>query len=224
MKKITVLIALIIAIFTTSCQSTLRMANASVAVNKTTTLPSGNDEECPECNPQAVQNKIDEIQQQFNITINNKNGLWTLDYLTAVQNGMQKLQDAMGPDEFAHQFTGVSFVARNKGNGMTTNGKQIFAPVGLPIDYIEKSTIHELAHVWDFNCKQCESTGMMKATHGSDKNGYKPGCVTPTSYAASLKIEDWAETVTSYVYPGYAENNNWTERQDYIETVLANNK
>jgi hypothetical protein len=181
---------------------------------------------------------LQKLQKKFSITINDKDELWTIDALGAIEQGMQTLMDAMGKDDFEAEFIGVSFFASNEAKNYmwTTGDKDIWVPVGLMNDdtYIQHETLHELAHIWDDNCDDCFSKGLVLVTGGSGSKEkwflfwnlglteYFPGGVLHTTYAGSNRREDWAESVTAHLFPSYAENNPWSqERQDYVIDALS---
>ena len=192
---------------------------------------------CPECTEQKIQTLINEIQDRFDVVIDNSGGLWTLDHLNAIDKGMQKLQNAMGKDDFALQFSGVKFMATNNGkNYMYTYGKKdIWVPMSGRNGYVEKNTVHELAHIWDNNCNDCMSTEMMIATKSEEKRAqkylgglitigndvYLPKGITPSNHATINKGEDWAESVTYYLYPN-GSNSGWINdiRHEYVGAIF----
>jgi RHS repeat-associated protein len=182
--------------------------------------------------------KLQEIQKKFSLTINDEDELWTLDALESIEKGMKTLFDAMGKDDFVAEFAEVTFFATTKKeNYMWTTGRNdIWIPQVLMDDdlYLQHETVHELAHIWDNNCDDCLSKGMMTATGGSGSEEirflfweiglteYLPNGILPTDYANKSRREDWAESVTAYLFPAYADYNPWSqERQDYIADALS---
>lgn len=77
--------------------------------------------------------------------------------------------------------------------------------------------IHELAHYWDWKAKKELSSELVTATGGSTTWGrYNYGGVPPKGADESFdRYEDFAESVTTFVYPGQAAA--------YIQAVHANN-
>jgi hypothetical protein len=138
----------------------------------------------------------------------------------------------MGKNEFSSQFNGIRFfVNRNPGDRaiMGTFGKRdIFVGADIVNDkfYVEHFTVHELGHVWDHNCQDCMSIGMETATKGkTDPNGqYMPDGTPPTSYASSNRGEDWAESLTSVIYPDHPYPKPWIDpngRYSYVKSKLG---
>ena len=157
-------------------------------------------------------------------------GLWELAALEAIQNGMQNYSVRWGASRFRSIFGGVTFYSVNEGNNMYTWGhRDVEVPKGVMnavirgYPYVKVETVHEFAHIWDKTCNDCLSIGMMSAD-GSYYigNTWRPIGVPPTSYAASNgRREDWAEFVTAYFYPDYAENHPWdTVRQNCVVNAL----
>ena len=157
-------------------------------------------------------------------------GLWELSALEAIQNGMQNYSVRWGASRFRSIFGGVTFYSIYEGNNMHTWGhrdvevsKGVMNAVIMGYPYVEVETVHEFAHIWDNTCNDCLSKGMMKVTGGhQDGNTYIPGAQPPTKYAAVKgRREDWAESVTAYFYPDYAEYPSWTTiRKYYVEDAL----
>jgi len=77
-------------------------------------------------------------------------------------------------------------------------------------------TVHELAHVWDIRSCYRLSRGLKKATGSSYGRfrwqspipfEYKPGGRWLEGRLPPLNaLEDWADSVATYVYPGHAES------------------
>jgi hypothetical protein len=77
-------------------------------------------------------------------------------------------------------------------------------------------TVHELAHIWDIRSLYGLSRGLLRATQGSYGAfkwqspipfEYKPGGRWLEGRPAPLNaLEDWADSVATYVYPGHAQS------------------
>lgn len=157
--------------------------------------------------------------------------------LQSIESGMNTLQKQMGSTQFEKEFNGVEFSikenpSQSRNRMYTTGHKDVV--LGFDIyttDYIEHETVHEFAHIWDNNCGNCKSNGMemLTGSYTSEQKflfwtiqkTYNPSGKTPTSYAMGNSLEDWAESVTAVIFPGYASNNPWDERrQDYVRGNL----
>ncbi len=77
-------------------------------------------------------------------------------------------------------------------------------------------TVHELAHVWDIRSFFGLSRGLMRAT-GSSYGRFRRQLPIPFEYKAGGQwlegrktplngLEDWADSVATYVYPDHAES------------------
>jgi hypothetical protein len=77
-------------------------------------------------------------------------------------------------------------------------------------------TVHELAHVWDIRSFYRLSRGLVRAT-GSSYGGFRRQLPIPFEYEAGGQwlegrkpplngLEDWADSVATYVYPDQAES------------------
>jgi hypothetical protein len=186
-------------------------------------------------NDRACLGTLAQIQGNFRVTIDDSTRLWTLDALHAIQAGMQALMDKMGKGHFLEEFSGVSFTIDDCGDHYlcTWGNKDIVVPPEFldPQDttYVTHETVHEFSHIWDDNCDDCMSKGLLDVTGGKYYEGvhtfigkiipatYKPGGHPPTSYAMSNPREDWAESVTAVVFPGYATLPGFDQsRQNYV--------
>jgi hypothetical protein len=178
------------------------------------------------------------VQKMFNVIINDENREWTLEGLKAIAEGMQALRDKMGNDDFISKFAGVTFTIGGGENGMETTGhRDIWVDINMKSnsDYIKHETVHELAHIWDKSCNDCMSRGLMRASGGHEKApdlfllfselndpDYSYGGQPPTKHAKINRGEDWAESLTAVIFPGYAEYNPWDQnRQDYVLSFLS---
>ena len=174
------------------------------------------------------------IQKDYNVTIDDSSKLWTLESLDGIRSGMDALISKIGKVEFDTQFAGVKFLIGGEENRMSTTGNNDILLGNKVLNnkkYITEETVHELAHIWDKNCDDCKSKGLVKATGGKEEEfrilwwtlsySYKPDGITATNYGMGHRREDWAESVTAMVFPGYATNNPWDQRrQDYVNTFF----
>jgi hypothetical protein len=79
--------------------------------------------------------------------------------------------------------------------------------------YVEYETTHELAHIWDNECGGCMQTGFVNATGGSESGSgstyvYRPRTAPPIPGHDTTGWEDWADSVTTYLYPDYPKSYN----------------
>jgi len=90
------------------------------------------------------------------------------------------------------------------------------------MSYVGTETIHELAHVWDNSCHGCMYQGMMESTGSYYRNGkYTALGQVPTNYSRKAPWEDWAESITAFLTPGYAQYKNWDQdRRDWVGNAL----
>jgi hypothetical protein len=178
-------------------------------------------------NDQICKEILESVEEKFSVSIDDRTGLWTKKGLMAIQRGMGKLQSGIGSDAFAELFTGVTFeIGGNVDpNGMGTHGNRDIH-VGInkvnSQTYIEQETVHELTHIWDNWCRDCMSKGLMGVTDGRYVNSvYKPGGIPPSDHALIGRGEDWAESVTAFLFPGYSKNPLSQERTDYVARALS---
>jgi hypothetical protein len=153
-------------------------------------------------------------------------GIWELPALQTVQNCVEKISDKMGIVRFKYIFTGVVVSSIDKGNGMYTYGnRDVWVPASVMNDstYVKHETVHEFAHIWDDSCNDCKGRGIMDATNGKENGDvYQPEGVLPTDYASTSKGDDWAESLTAYLYPEYAQYNPWDERRiSFVKNALS---
>ncbi len=177
------------------------------------------------------------MQKNFGVVIDDSNKLWTITGLESIQNGMQAIRDKMGDLGFKRNFDQVIFIIDKRSGMATTGNKDIL--VGDQVinnkDYVTRETVHELSHIWDNNCNDCLSKGMAQLTNSKEEQEYflwifpttkryQVGGIPPTRYARTGPREDWAESVTAYIFPGYLENNPWDQgRQNFIASALSIN-
>lgn len=169
--------------------------------------------------------ELREMEKNYSVSIKDKAGGFTLKTLQAIRKGMDRLRKSMGKEGFRNVFKGTVFtIGGSHPNGMGSTGHTVF--VGEDelndVGYVSKQTIHELAHVWDNTCNGCMDKGMMLATHSSYRDGkYIAIGQVPTDYSRNAPWEDWAESVTAFLTPGYAQYKNWDQkRQDWVGNAL----
>jgi RHS repeat-associated protein len=177
------------------------------------------------------------IQKSYKVKIYDKKGLWTLEALLAIETGMQDLMDKIGSDTFYEKFTDVQYTIDGTTNNMYTTGNNDIhldpVLVNGHADYITHETVHELAHIWDNSCNDCLSKELLTITNGKQTDAirifglkfgedvYTPGGEPPTDYGTKNRQEDWAESVTSVIYPGYADEYDWDQqRRDFVAEVF----
>ena len=203
------------------------------------TDPSGH---CPEGEAgQACREELERIQREYGITINDDNGLWTIEALHSVAAGMKALRNAMKNQHlFSWIVSGITFVVWEDYNGMAYREGTI--GVGEEVlpneNYLMTYTIHELAHVWDEKTKEQKSSGLVKVTGGTppstnpfivflrDKLGmpigkYKVGGNPPTSYATKHPYEDWAESLMVTIFPNKDKLGMGKTRREYVIQQLG---
>jgi RHS repeat-associated protein len=181
--------------------------------------------------------QLEYMEQKYSVTFQGAHqSTWSLSLLISLDKGMGKLRGAMGADAFGKLFSGTKFFVhgcKDGDNQMCAGSKYVNVGKDLAhvvdkygsyaADYLEQGIVHELAHVWDYSCNLCMSGGMMAETGGSNLGGvYQPGGVPPTDYAAGNQYEDWAESVTSYLYPSRAQYPWDSIRQGFVADALAN--
>jgi hypothetical protein len=205
------------------------------------TDPTGYDVDCASgegrCRQEIIKVKIEQIQSEYHVEIDQSHGNWSVSKLQAVQNGMDALEKQMGSDQFIEQFSGTTFSVeanRTKSSGVmyTWGHKDVVLGIDVSSEgYIMHETVHELAHIWDNNCGNCKSDGMTMLTgsyttvqknlFGTVQKTYNASGKTPTSYAMKNSLEDWAESVTAVIFPDYASTNPWDERRkDFVKGNL----
>jgi hypothetical protein len=168
---------------------------------------------------------LEDIQSKYGIIVNNADGLWTPDQLVAIGLGMQKLMAAMGNEAFQGLFSGVVFsIGDCSAKRMCTTGNRdviIDTRVGNDMAYIQRETVHELARVWSAITGTRMSKAFMTATGGYYQSDvYVPGSTPPTTHASLGRGEDWAESVTAFLYPGYGTLD--PTRASFVGGALSN--
>jgi hypothetical protein len=165
---------------------------------------------------------LDTLASRYGIRILNP-GRWEPTHLQRVLKAVKDLAELMG--DFA------SFQSEIRGARISRFPRETrFAAVSLPVlgvIYSESAswsdesglrwqTVHELAHTWDMRKIFRLSRGLVRAT-GSKYRGctlqfpvfrkYEPGGKWLPGRSAPLNaLEDWADSVATYVYPSHAES------------------
>jgi RHS repeat-associated protein len=159
-----------------------------------------------------------------------KEGDWTINELHTLWLGVSALSDSMGGSHKFRTNTGGITISQNPINarGLTLPHRIKFTNSPTSID--SWTVVHELAHAWDGNFgwvlskKLEEFTGGYTSIIGSaykwrigkcDRNKMLPGCndagyfyggIPPAGSDANFnRFEDFAESVTAYVYPVEAQ-------------------
>jgi RHS repeat-associated protein len=145
-------------------------------------------------------------------------GDWTIDELKTLESGVTKLADTMGgADKVISNIGGLTV---EQGYLLMARGKTMRHRIRFtdsPISIDEWTVVHELAHAWDANFSWRLSKEMKeyvggkwllfpKAPPGGIRYRYDPSEWPPP---AGINInfdakEDFAESVTAFVYPGKA--------------------
>jgi hypothetical protein len=159
-------------------------------------------------------------------TVTWSGGEWSLDELNTLQKGVADLAIAMGgPEKFIQNIgrIGISQVEMRHRGLASIHGIK-FTASSISID--TWTVVHELAHVWDANSRWRLSKALEAYTGGytnwvamlikkgrgnCDEGGRWPGCnrfgyfygdVPPAGSDQNFnRKEDFAESVTAYVYP-----------------------
>jgi len=141
-------------------------------------------------------------------------GLWTLDQLDMVLEAVEDFASlAGGIDATRKALDGVFLQRVQKGTGHHPGEKRI--TLSTPVlsyqsrDGAKTAIVHELAHYWDWKANYEYSQGLSKL------NEYGP-----TQYARTNDVEDWAESVASYTYPGYIERLKRTEPSEITSLAV----
>jgi hypothetical protein len=161
--------------------------------------------------------------------IDDQNRAWTEDGLLGIGSGMKALSNSMGEKAFQKEFTGVVFSISTDpkySNIMYTFGNKdihVNSNIKNDQDYIKKETVHEFAHILDNNCNNCMGDNMAVATGSTynPSNVYTPKGTVPSTHAAINKGEDFAESMTAVVFPGYAGSWGDPIRINYINQVFS---
>jgi RHS repeat-associated protein len=187
---------------------------------------------CPEC-PDGLPTynivdpcapMLETLGKEYHIHVLNPTA-WQLIELTTVLEAVQDLARLMGGSarfRSAMLLVGISKVPLNISSAAWAIPARGFMRVlyfegaswGDPPE-LKWQTVHELAHIWDMTKGFRLSNGLMQATGSKYRNGV---CQVPFlgEYLAAewLKdrppplnaLEDWADSVATYVYPDYAES------------------
>lgn len=157
-------------------------------------------------------------------------GEWSMEELNILQNGVSDLGSAMGGGEkFIENIGRITITQVDmKYRGLASARGVKFTASPISID--QWTVVHELAHVWDANSGWRLSKGLESYTGGRtslvrmainwargecDEKRRLPGCnrygyfygdVPPAGSDQNFnRKEDFAESVTSYVYPALVQ-------------------
>ncbi len=174
--------------------------------------------------PSAItSDELQEVASQYGIRVLNP-GRWERKDLETVLEAVKDLAALLGgPIGFKGELRRVLSIYK-------LPRKTRFAAVALPVIgvvYFESAswsneselkwqTVHELGHIWDMRQRFGLSTGLKRAT-GSRYRGlarqfpiprkYEPrGKWLPGRGAPLNALEDWADSVATYVYSDYAQS------------------
>lgn len=138
-------------------------------------------------------------------------GLWELGELNTLLSGVQSLAKAMGGENnFRNNLGGVKVEQKI----MTDGGLGDAHHVQLnDTGWGEWTVVHEFVHAWDATTGWQKSKDFEKFTGGYSNCflswcwAYHPGGTPAKGADASLnRVEDFAESVTTFVYPSTAQN------------------
>ena len=174
----------------------------------------------------ARTNILDTLASQYGIRILNP-GRWELTHLQRVLKAVKDLAELMG--DFARFQSEIRGVCISRYHRKTRLAAMTLPVIG--VTYFESAswgdenedkrelkwqTVHELAHLWDIRKLFRLSCGVKRAT--SSKYGkftgqlpmlleYEPGGKWLKCRGKPLNaLEDWADSVGTYVYSDYAES------------------
>lgn len=158
-------------------------------------------------------------------------GEWSVGELNTLREGIIDLTSAMGGiDKFARQIGSVTISQVDvTSRGQASKGRVEFTTGSISID--TWTVVHELGHIWDANFGWRLSRALQAYTGGRtcwpamhvkkwfgrcDKErrlpgcnqfGYFYGCRPPAGADGNFsRLEDFAESVTAYVYPDVAQS------------------
>jgi hypothetical protein len=164
---------------------------------------------------------LDQLAREYQIRILNS-GAWERIHLQRVHKAVTDLAKLMGASaSFQREIGGV----RISRSSRQTRLAAVTLPV-IHVVYFESAswgdiselkwqTVHELAHVWDMRKLLRLSSGLKRAAGGKYAfarrfpvpREYHPGETWLTGRSAPLNaLEDWADSVATYVYPDHAES------------------
>jgi hypothetical protein len=157
-------------------------------------------------------------------------GEWSLDELHTLQKGIVDLATAMGgPDKFTRNLGSITINQVDiKYRGLASSRGVKFTTSAISID--AWTVVHELSHVWDAKSGWRLSKALERYTGGRtnllamalrkvrgecDVEGRMPGCnrwgyfygdIPPAGSDQNFnRKEDFAESVTAYVYPAMVQ-------------------
>jgi hypothetical protein len=155
-----------------------------------------------------------------------RGGEWSMDELHILQQGITDLAAAMGgPDRFIHNLGHITISQEAiQYRGLASSGGVKFTSSPVSID--QWTVVHELSHVWDAHFKWRLSVALERYTggytnwaammvkrwrtgcdadrrlSGCNRFGYYYGDIPPAGSDQNFnRKEDFAESVTAYVYP-----------------------
>jgi hypothetical protein len=155
-----------------------------------------------------------------------RGGEWSMDELHILQQGINDLAAALGgPDRFAHNLGHITISQEAiQYRGLASSGGVKFTSSPVSID--QWTVVHELSHVWDAHFKWRLSLALERYTGGytnwvamlvkrlrsgfdaqrrlpgCNRFGYYYGGIPPAGSDQNFnRKEDFAESVTAYVYP-----------------------
>ena len=180
--------------------------------------------------PNPIPDPPDPLNSQTQTICYWQEGSWTINELHTLLQGVQSLSYAMkGANKFIENIGGVT-VSQDPINarGLTSPHRIKFTNSSDSID--TWTVVHELAHAWDANYSWRLSKNLEEYTKGftsingaagkwkngeCDQNQRLPGCnnagyfyggTPPAGSDANFnRLEDFAESVTAYVYPVEAQ-------------------
>ncbi|MEW6402992.1 MAG: RHS repeat-associated core domain-containing protein [Chloroflexota bacterium] len=193
--------------------------------------PSGHDPvPCDPADGECLEYLVDELREDFDITLSQQSGKFSNDQIASIYVGVTDLANAMGgADAFKRNLGGVTvnaIVPTPMPDGSPAGGRGEAHDVDLNYQdgFDAWTVVHELAHSWDDNFDHGLSKGLRTFTLGLDANGVPdqcdakqrlPGCnnagyiyagIPPAGAGKNFTLsEDFAESVTAYVYPERAE-------------------
>ena len=165
-----------------------------------------------------------------------ENGLWTLSELNTALTGVQDLANAMGgATAFSKNLGGVKISQKDMSHGGLGEAHRVTLNAS---GFSTWTVVHELAHAWDAYNGWGLSTAMQSALGAGFKNPlghffypndpaywYDPGNGPPPAGIDTNfnEKEDFAETVTAFVYPGSASSNATSRGWPYVDPARGYN-
>jgi hypothetical protein len=123
--------------------------------------------------------------------------------LAGVMGGAAEFRSTLGETQFIRGFT--------FGAGGRTWTEDLISLHEDPTKWTKWTVVHELAHTWDISTGGRLSKGLEAFTGGKTTGwlfwqAYEPGGVPPKGADANFnRGEDFAESLTTFVYPGEAQ-------------------